>query len=55
LDVGAIVGGFYGDGAITVSVGEVQPPICQLIQVTREALSKGIEQAVVGQNFMSIL
>lgn len=54
LDVGAIVGGFYGDGAITVSVGEVQPPICQLIQVTREALSKGIEQAVVGKRLSDI-
>jgi len=54
LDVGAIVGGFYGDGAITVSVGEVQPPICQLIQVTRDALSKGIEQAVVGKRLSDI-
>jgi len=54
LDVGAIVEGFYGDGAITVSVGEVQPPICQLIQVTRDALSKGIEQAVVGKRLSDI-
>lgn len=54
LDVGAIVEGFYGDGAVTVSVGEVQPPICQLIQVTRDALSKGIEQAVVGKRLSDI-
>ncbi len=54
LDVGAIVEGFYGDGAVTISVGEVPPPIRQLIQVTRDALSKGIEQAVVGKRLSDI-
>ncbi len=54
LDVGAIVEGFYGDGAVTVSVGEVQPPIRQLIQVTQESLSKGLEQARVGKRLSDI-
>ena len=54
LDVGAIVEGFYGDGAVTISVGEVPPSIRQLIQVTRDALSKGIEQAVVGKRLSDI-
>jgi methionyl aminopeptidase len=54
LDVGAIIEGFYGDGAVTVSVGEVQPSIRQLIQVTQEALSKGLEQAVVGKRLSDI-
>ena len=54
LDVGAIVEGFYGDGAVTVSVGEVQPGIRQLIKVTQEALSKGLEQAVVGKRLSDI-
>ena len=54
LDVGAIVEGFYGDGAVTVSVGKVQPPIRQMIQVTRDALSKGLEQAVVGKRLSDI-
>lgn len=54
LDVGAIVEGFYGDGAVTVSVGEVQPGIRQLIQVTQEALAKGLEQAVVGKRLSDI-
>ena len=54
LDVGAIVEGFYGDGAVTVSVGEVQPSIRQLIEVTQEALSKGLEQAVVGKRLSDI-
>ncbi len=54
LDVGAIVEGFYGDGAVTVSVGEVQKPIRKLIEVTRDALSKGLEQAVVGNRLSDI-
>jgi methionyl aminopeptidase len=54
LDVGAIVDGFYGDGAITVSVGVVPENIQSLIGVTREALTKGIEQAVVGNRLSDI-
>jgi methionyl aminopeptidase len=54
LDVGAIVEGFYGDGAVTVSVGEVPSSIQSLIRVTREALHKGLEQAVVGNRLSDI-
>jgi methionyl aminopeptidase len=54
LDIGAIVEGFYGDGAVTVSVGEIQQPIRKLIEVTRDALSKGLEQAVVGNRLSDI-
>ncbi len=54
LDVGAIVEGFYGDGAVTVSVGEIDPPIRQLINVTRDALSKGLEKAIVGNRLSDI-
>jgi methionyl aminopeptidase len=54
LDVGAIVEGFYGDGAVTVSVGDVQPSIHKLIAVTKEALSRGLEQAIVGKRLSDI-
>lgn len=54
LDVGAIVEGFYGDGAVTVSVGAVPKNIQLLIGVTREALHKGLEQAVVGNRLSDI-
>jgi methionyl aminopeptidase len=54
LDVGAIVEGFYGDGAVTVSVGEVPSTIQSLIRVTREALHRGLEQAVVGNRLSDI-
>ena len=54
LDVGAIVEGFYGDGAVTVSVGEVSGSIQLLIRVTREALQKGLERAVVGNRLSDV-
>lgn len=54
LDVGAIVEGFYGDGAVTISVGEVPSTIQSLIRVTREALHRGLEQAVVGNRLSDI-
>ncbi len=54
LDVGAIVEGFYGDGAVTVSVGDVEPSVQKLIAVTKEALSKGLEQAIVGKRLSDI-
>ncbi len=54
IDLGAIVEGFYGDGAITVSVGEISHEVSQLLLVTKESLDKGIEQAVVGNRLSDI-
>src|SRR5688572_17143986 len=54
LDLGAIVGGFYGDSAVTVPVGPVSPEVQRLIRVTEEALLLGIEQAVVGNRLSDI-
>jgi methionyl aminopeptidase len=54
LDLGAIVGGFYGDSAVTVVVGQVSEKIAALVQVTKESLYLGIEQAVVGNRLTDI-
>ncbi|MHC9061167.1 type I methionyl aminopeptidase [Nitrospira sp. CMX1] len=54
LDLGAIVGGFYGDSAVTVSVGRILPEIEKLVQVTRDALYLGIQQAIVGNRLTDI-
>jgi len=54
LDLGAIVGGFYGDSAVTIAVGRVDDKVARLIQVTKEALDLGIEQAVVGKRLTDI-
>jgi methionyl aminopeptidase len=54
LDLGAIVDGFYGDSAVTVTIGEVTDKTSKLVQVTEEALTVGIEQAVVGRRLSDI-
>jgi methionyl aminopeptidase len=54
LDLGAIVGGFYGDSAVTVAVGRVSEGTTKLVQVTEEALYLGIKQAVVGNRLTDI-
>ncbi|RMH04377.1 MAG: type I methionyl aminopeptidase [Nitrospirae bacterium] len=54
LDLGAIVRGFYGDAAITVAVGSIPESVNTLLRVTKEALEKGIEQAVVGKRLSDI-
>ena len=54
LDLGAIVDGFYGDSAVTVVVGNVNPRIANLVKVTEESLYAGIAQAVVGNRLSDI-
>jgi methionyl aminopeptidase len=54
LDLGAIVGGFYGDSAITVSVGQTTERNARLVQITEEAMYLGIKQAVVGHRLSDI-
>ncbi|HJR75939.1 MAG TPA: type I methionyl aminopeptidase [Nitrospiraceae bacterium] len=54
LDLGAIVGGFYGDSAITVPVGSISRQAQRLIEVTEQALMLGIAQAVVGSRLSDI-
>ena len=54
LDLGAIVGGFYGDSAVTVPVGRIREETAKLVQVTEEALYLGIKQAVVGNRLTDI-
>ncbi|MBX3319911.1 MAG: type I methionyl aminopeptidase [Nitrospira sp.] len=54
LDLGAIVGGFYGDSAVTVAVGSISEATEKLVQVTKEALHLGITQAIVGNRLSDI-
>lgn len=48
VDCGTILKGFYGDSAYTFGVGEITEQNQQLLTVTKEALLKGVEQAVAG-------
>jgi len=54
LDLGAIVDGFYGDGAITVAVGEVPERVQRLLQVCEASLMAGIAQARPGNRLGDI-
>ncbi len=54
IDIGAIVDGYHGDSALTVAVGEVSEEAKRLLQVTREALFKGIAEARVGNKLVDI-
>ncbi|PID59040.1 type I methionyl aminopeptidase [candidate division KSB3 bacterium] len=48
LDTGVYKNNYHGDAAITVAVGEVSRQARQLIEITREALYLGIDQAKPG-------
>ncbi|MEW5744717.1 MAG: type I methionyl aminopeptidase [Nitrospirota bacterium] len=54
IDLGVVLDGFYGDGAITVPVGEVDAEALRLIRTTEEALAAGIKAAVVGNRVSDI-
>lgn len=54
VDVGAYYNGYHGDNAATFMVGNVAPDVKELLKVTKEALYKGIEQAVVGNRIGDI-
>lgn len=48
LDVGVICGGFQGDAAVTVGVGDISPAARRLIASTQGALEAGIAAAYPG-------
>lgn len=54
FDMGVIYEGFHGDSARTFPVGEVGKKSLQLMDVTRDALYRGIEQARVGNQLYDI-
>lgn len=54
FDMGVVYNGFFGDSARTFAVGEVSEEAKKLMDVTRESLYKGIEQAVPGNNLYDI-
>jgi len=48
VDVGVCYEGFYGDGAVTLCVGEVTPEVRELLETTQEALRAGVAAARPG-------
>jgi methionyl aminopeptidase len=54
LDIGVIVDGWYGDACVTLPVGVISPAAQKLIDVTREALRRGIAAAQLGKHLGDI-
>jgi len=54
VDVGAIVGGYFGDNAATFAVGEIGDEARQLLDATKASLHAGIEQARAGNHLFDI-
>lgn len=54
VDCGAIYKGYYGDHAYTFEVGEVAPEVKKLLEVTKECLYLGIEEAKEGNRIGDI-
>jgi methionyl aminopeptidase len=54
LDFGVQYQGYYGDAAVTVAVGEVDPRSRELLEVTEKSLYAGIDQARVSKRLSDI-
>lgn len=46
IDCGAVLNGFYGDSAYTFAVGSVDPQVLRLMQVTKDCLFRGAQEAI---------
>lgn len=54
IDCGTLLNGYNGDSCYTFCVGDVAPEVRQLVETTKEALYKGIAQAVAGKHIGDI-
>ncbi|MDJ0791388.1 MAG: type I methionyl aminopeptidase [Acidimicrobiia bacterium] len=54
IDAGAIYEGWHGDAAFTQAVGDVSTEVRTLLEVTEQALWKGIEQTQAGNRLGDI-
>lgn len=54
MDFGALYRGYYGDSAITVPVGKVSSVAVKLMEITNDALYKGINEAKAGNRLGDI-
>lgn len=54
IDIGVLLDGFYGDGAVTIPVGAIDREAAELIRATEESLYLGIQSAVEGNRLYDI-
>lgn len=54
IDMGVELGGYYGDSAITVPVGEIAPEVEKLLRVTQESLDLAIDKMRPGNRLFDV-
>jgi methionyl aminopeptidase len=54
IDTGVKLGGYYGDSAITVPIGEVSEETKKLLRVTQESLELAIDQVRAGNRLFDV-
>lgn len=54
IDCGALKDGYFGDAAVTLSVGDVSPDLQKLLKVTEESLMLGIAQVKIGNRLYDV-
>lgn len=54
VDCGVLMNGYYGDCAYTFAIGNVEEATMNLLQVTKESLYLGIENAIIGKRLGDI-
>ncbi|MBK9729898.1 MAG: type I methionyl aminopeptidase [Chitinophagaceae bacterium] len=54
VDLGVVLDGFYGDSAYTFPVGEISEAKQRLLNITRQSLEMGIQQAWIGKRIGDI-
>jgi len=54
VDLGVLHNGYYGDAAETLAVGSIAPAAQRLLDVTREALLRAVDQARPGRHISDI-
>jgi len=54
IDVGVSLGGYFGDSAVTLPVGQVSEDAARLLRVTEEALGKAIECVRPGRRISDV-
>ena len=54
IDMGAKLGGFFGDSAVTVPVGRVSPEATKLLRVTKHALDRAVATVKPGARVSDI-
>ena len=54
VDCGSLFGGYFGDAAYTFAMGNVQPEVLRLCEVTLASLYRGIAMAVSGHRLEDI-